>query len=183
MHIGLYGGSFNPPHVAHQMAVAYVLATKPVDELWVMPTPGHAFGKPLTPFPHRLEMTRLAMRHFGPRVVVSALENELPMPSRTLDTVRALKEQRPGATITVIIGADIVPETRAWKGWEELQQTCGVVVLGREGYPAAGSVLLPAVSSTVVRRLLARGELEAAGAMLDLAVLEYAVRQGLYVAG
>jgi nicotinate-nucleotide adenylyltransferase len=45
--VGLYGGSFNPPHVAHQLVALYVLETQPIDELWFVPTYHHPFGKAL----------------------------------------------------------------------------------------------------------------------------------------
>src|ERR671923_7420 len=41
MEIALFGGSFDPPHVGHLLAAAYVLATEPVDELWFVPVAGH----------------------------------------------------------------------------------------------------------------------------------------------
>ena len=47
MEIALFGGSFDPPHVGHLLAAAYVLATEPVDELWFVPVFGHPLGKPL----------------------------------------------------------------------------------------------------------------------------------------
>src|SRR5712691_8284670 len=54
MEIALFGGSFDPPHVGHLLAAAYVLATEPVDELWFVPVFGHPLGKPLhAPFEHR----------------------------------------------------------------------------------------------------------------------------------
>ena len=47
--VALFGGSFNPPHVAHQLVALYVLETQPVDELWFVPVYEHVFGKPLAP--------------------------------------------------------------------------------------------------------------------------------------
>ena len=68
MRVALFGGSFNPPHVAHQLAALYVLETAPVDELWFVPAFEHAFGKPLAPFDDRLAMCELAAAALGPRV-------------------------------------------------------------------------------------------------------------------
>ncbi len=48
--VALFGGSFNPPHVAHQMVALYVLETQPVDELWFVPTYAHPFGKALVDY-------------------------------------------------------------------------------------------------------------------------------------
>ena len=54
--VALFGGSFNPPHVAHQMVALYVLETQPVDELWFVPTYAHPFGKALVDYDHRIAM-------------------------------------------------------------------------------------------------------------------------------
>ena len=58
--VAIYGGSFNPPHVAHQLISLLVLETVVVDELWWVPTFRHAFGKELALFEDRVAMCRLA---------------------------------------------------------------------------------------------------------------------------
>ncbi|MBI5496072.1 MAG: nicotinate-nicotinamide nucleotide adenylyltransferase [Deltaproteobacteria bacterium] len=178
MRIAVYGGSFNPPHVAHQLAVTWVLATQPVDEVWVMPVPEHAFGKPLADFHHRVAMAELAVRHFGGRAKVSTLEAELPRPTRTVETLRALRARIQGVELSLVIGADILPETVRWKGWEEIRATTGLVVMGRGGFPDVGGLVLPEVSSTQVRALLETGG--AVDHLLDRAVVDYVTRHGLY---
>ena len=65
MHIALFGGSFNPPHVGHMMAAYYVIATRPVDKLWLMPAYRHPFGKRLAPFDDRVKMCELAAAPFA----------------------------------------------------------------------------------------------------------------------
>jgi len=178
MRIAVYGGSFNPPHVCHQLAVTYLLATQPVDEVWVMPTPSHAFGKNLAPFEHRVAMVELALRHFGGRARVSTLEAELPQPSRTLHTLQAMQARIPGVSLSLVVGADILPETPQWKGWMEIERLARIIVLGRAGYPAAGSIMLPEVSSTHIREQLSTGS--NAEHLLDREVLEYARKHRLY---
>ena len=58
--IALFGGSFNPPHIGHQMACLYVLETSSCKELWMVPTFRHPFDKALAPFEDRFEMCRRA---------------------------------------------------------------------------------------------------------------------------
>ena len=84
MRVAIFGGSFNPPHLAHQMAALYVLETAAVDELWLVPAFRHPFGKALAPFADRLEMCELAAAALGTRVKVSAIERESGVESRTL---------------------------------------------------------------------------------------------------
>src|SRR5688572_24594823 len=90
--VGLFGGSFNPPHVAHALVALYVLETQPVDELWFVPVYAHAFGKDLAPYEHRVAMCKLVAQALGPRVKVSRAEEELANKpgftvSRTLDLI------------------------------------------------------------------------------------------------
>src|SRR5204862_8276407 len=75
--VALFGGSFNPPHIAHQLAALYVLETAPVDELWFVPAYEHAFGKPLAAFDDRLAMCKLTAAALGARARVSDVERAI----------------------------------------------------------------------------------------------------------
>jgi nicotinate-nucleotide adenylyltransferase len=181
--VALYGGSFNPPHVAHQMVALYVLETAPVDELWLMPAYEHALGKPLAPFADRLAMCQLAAAALGPRVIVSDIERTLGAPSRTLRTIHHLRELHPAHEFSLVIGADLLSEVATWFGGAELQATVPFVVVGRAGTEgvadeAAGPVKMPALSSTEVRRSIAAGE--PVEGLVPRVVLDYIYRQGLY---
>ena len=107
--IGIFGGSFNPPHVAHQMLMLYVLETRDVDAVWMIPTYHHPFAKALLDFEHRCRMCELAAAALGPRVEVSRIEGELARPvSRTLETIEVLRERHPDTSFRLVIGADIL---------------------------------------------------------------------------
>ena len=76
--VGLFGGSFNPPHVAHQLVALYVLETL-VDEVWFVPTYSHPFGKDLAAYDHRIAMSmalvglrRPGLAILDPRVVAKS---------------------------------------------------------------------------------------------------------------
>ncbi len=184
MRVAIFGGSFNPPHVAHQMAALYVLETAPVDELWLVPAARHAFGKSLAPFEDRLAMCRLAADALGPRVRVSAIERDLGGESRTLKTIRRLRQDHPEHTFSLVIGADLVGEVASWQGGDELQRTVPFLVVGRGGVgQAAGDapVILPAISSTQVRAALVAGQ--DVRALVPRAVLDYISSHNLYKAG
>jgi nicotinate-nucleotide adenylyltransferase len=180
--IALYGGSFNPPHVAHQLACAYVLATaRPrVDRLWMVPTYKHPFDKQLAPYEDRLAMCRLAAEPFGGRVEVSEIEAELGGESYTLKTVQAIRSAQPDARVSVVIGADLLAERERWHGFEELRALVDFLVLGRAGFVSkeALELALPEVSSTEVRRRLGVGE--QVDALVDVQVVDYIRRRGLY---
>jgi nicotinate-nucleotide adenylyltransferase len=186
--IALFGGSFNPPHVAHQMVVLYVLETQPIDEVWLVPTWKHAFGKDLAPYDDRIAMCELAARPLGDRVRVSRVEEEVAhrpgfVASRTLETVEALAAANPGATFRLVIGADILAETEKWYRWDELIRRAPPIVIARGGYPrppdlVSSDIEISALSSTEVRRRLGDGG-DASG-LLPRSVIGYIARRGLY---
>ncbi|MCS6913365.1 MAG: nicotinate (nicotinamide) nucleotide adenylyltransferase [Myxococcales bacterium] len=181
MRIALYGGSFDPPHIAHQMACLYVLSIGAVDEVWMIPCYQHPFDKRSAPFAHRVAMCRLAGEILGERVRVCTIEEELGGQSYTLRTVRALQERHPEHTFILLIGSDLVQERQRWFGWPELARRIPFFVVGRMGVegPAAGaSVVLPAVSSTAVRAELAAGR--SPTELVPRAVLDYIEAHGLY---
>ena len=106
--VAIFGGSFNPPHVAHVLAVTYVLATEDLDEILVVPCFRHPFAKELAPFEDRFAMCELAMAWL-PKVTVSRVEQELGGESRTLRTVEHF----------VVIGKSGFSETRdSGKSWQ-----------------------------------------------------------------
>jgi nicotinate-nucleotide adenylyltransferase len=178
MKIALFGGSFDPPHIGHQMVCLYVLATEPIDELWFVPVFAHAFGKPLTPFAHRLEMCKRVCEPFGSRVKVSEVERELGGVSRTAETVRHLQRQRPGDELSLVIGADVLGELQGWYDADALRRLVQFIIIGRTGYERAESLPMPAVSSSDVRRRLAAGE--PCQHLVPRNVLAYIAEHGLY---
>ena len=155
--IALFGGSFDPPHVGHVLAVRYLLVTGAVDEVLIVPVYEHAFHKQLTQFEVRLELLRLAFAD-ETRVTVSSVEQSLPRPNYTLNTVKALADQFPQAQFRLVVGADVLPDLDKWHHFEELRSLAPLLVLGRSGVTHADSPqsFLPEVSSTEVRELLRR---------------------------
>jgi nicotinate-nucleotide adenylyltransferase len=178
MRVALFGGSFNPPHVAHQLAALYLLETQPVDQLWMIPCFRHPFEKELAPFPDRLRMCELAAGALGTRVKVSDIEGQLGGESRTLQTVRALQAQHPDTAFAVVIGSDLEAEVDRWYGVEELRRRASFIVVGRAGAGTTQEVRMPAVSSTEVRARLRSGR--PVETLVPRAVLDYIRERGLY---
>lgn len=180
--VALLGGSFNPPHVAHALLAHSVLAVGDVEQVWVLPTAQHPFGKDLAPLSHRLAMARLAFRHLGDRVSVSELEDRLPAPSYTVQTLRAIHAARPGISLLWVAGTDILAELPLWREHEALLEMCELFLVPRPGFDDEGRArlgfALPDVSSTAVREHLARGR-DVEG-LLDAQVLAYVREHGLY---
>lgn len=177
--VALFGGSFDPPHVAHQMVCLWALSTGRADEVWLIPCFAHAFDKQLSPFEHRLRMCELSAATLPrERVRVSDIEAEIGGTSRTFNTVSRLRARHPELDFALLIGADLLEETPAWHRFDELRELVELIVVGRPGYPADDAVELARVSSTEVRRRLAAGE--DASALLPRAVLDYVEAEGLY---
>jgi nicotinate-nucleotide adenylyltransferase len=179
--VALFGGSFNPPHIGHVLAAAYVLGVGAVERVVVVPVFDHALRKQLAAFEHRLEMTRLA---FGwlPGVEVSAVEATLGAPSRTLSTIAALEAQHPDWSLRLLVGSDILAEIHQWHAFAEIERRAPPLVLERSGFPTGSRTpaVLPAVSSTEVRRWLAAHEDADLAAFVPRAVLDYVRLHALY---
>jgi nicotinate-nucleotide adenylyltransferase len=178
MRLGLFGGSFDPPHVGHQMAMLWALATARLDRLFMVPCFQHAFDKRLSPFAHRMAMAQLAAEPFGGKVEVSDVEKRLGGESRTLRTTKAILDENPGAKVAVIVGADLLGEREKWYGYDELSRLVDFVVVGRAGFSRGADVEIPQVSSTEIRARLAGGR-DLAG-LVPANVSDYIAAHGLY---
>jgi nicotinate-nucleotide adenylyltransferase len=170
MRIAFYGGSFNPPHVGHQLTLAYVLSTQNVDEVWVAPVFNHPDGKQLVDFDHRLAMCQHMVSMFdNNRVVVKDTEKEVYEQfgsGLTINTVRYLlnRPKLDGHQLLLILGYDILPSFERWQGYEELAKLRSAGKLdfffvGRTGH-GHSPVEMPRISSTEIRQmLLSSGEM------------------------
>ncbi|WP_437959641.1 nicotinate (nicotinamide) nucleotide adenylyltransferase [Sorangium sp. So ce119] len=195
--VAIFGGSFNPPHVAHVLAATYAISVAPIDEVLVVPVYRHPFSKELAPFEHRLAMCHLALGWL-PGVSVSTVERELGGDSLTLRTLEHLAAAHPGWAMRLLVGADVLPDLPRWHRFDRIEQIAPPIVLGRSGFVAsvaahpddaaavarpalrAADVLLPQISSSDVRRAFAAGDLEAVRQRVPSAVLDYALAHGLY---
>ena len=164
MRIAVYGGSFNPPHVAHAMVASWLLWTDLVDEVWMVPGFRHAFegvhGKKLAPYSMRVAWCRLLQNDVDERIIVSEIESKLPIPSYSIDTLCALQEQFPEHQFRLVIGADVVPDLPKWKNWNRIERDFSPIIVGRGGYPCPeGTISFPEVSSSQIRAALKRREI------------------------
>jgi nicotinate-nucleotide adenylyltransferase len=114
--VGLFGGTFDPPHIGH-----LILASEAVHQfglsrlLWMLaPDPPHKQEQPITPLPHRLEMLQRMI--FGnPSFEVSRLEIARPGPHYTIDTVRILSQLELDADIFLLLGGDSLRNLPSWR--------------------------------------------------------------------
>lgn len=155
--VALFGGSFHPPHVGHRMVIDWLLATDRADEVWVIPTASHPFGKDLAPFRDRVDLCRAAF----PQARIEEIETTLPAPSYTIATVEALKREHPTTRFLLVVGTDVLAESPKWKDFERLKTLVDLLPVRRAGVPGSerddGTPLFPEVSSSEIRARLARG--------------------------
>ncbi len=119
--IGLFGSSFNPPHLGH-LAVIQDLATHKdtFDEIWLVPVYAHAFAKnaSLAPFKKRLTWLHAFLNDLSrDNVRISTVERDLnKTPSFTIDTVEHLKSKHPADEFILIAGSDVKNDLSQWHG-------------------------------------------------------------------
>ena len=204
MKIGVYGGTYNPPHLGHLAAAKAVFEMLELDQLWLIPagTPPHKVmpeGSPTSE--QRLEMTRLAGEQLGlgERIKVLDLEINRGGKSFTSDTIAQLKGENPEDEFWLLMGTDMFMTFQTWHAPEEIVANCGIAAFGRteedteelfaiqreylqKTYPEAKifTLTIPGVidiSSTQLREMLQKGE---GGNLLAPAVYGYILRNGLY---
>ncbi len=183
--VAVFGGSFNPPHVAHVFAAVYALAVEPIDLVLVVPVYKHPFAKELAPYDDRLAMCRLGLGCL-PGVEISTVERELDGESRTLRTVEHLAATRADWSLRLLVGADVLQDLPKWHRFDRIAEIAPPLVLGRQGFAsaasglAAGPALLPQISSTEVRAAIGAGRIDDVRADVPRAVLAYVEEHGLY---
>ena len=192
--LGIFGGAFDPPHLAHVALARAAVEQLGLAELRVLPT-GQAWHKAraLTAGAHRLAMAREA---FGavPCAVVDDRELRRAGPTYTIDTLRQLHAERPGAELLLVIGADQAEALHGWRESGEILRLATIAVAARArpdpdappfdtaGLPGArvATVELPPmpVSATQVRALAAAGQ--GISHLVPPGVARYIARHHLY---
>ncbi len=124
--IGVFGGAFDPPHLAHVALVRSAIRALGLDEVRVLPT-GQAWHRPgsLTNAEHRLAMTRLAFADV-PQVVVDDREIRRTGPSYTVDTLMAIAAENPGVQLYLLIGDD---QRRSLPGWHRIDDIARLAII------------------------------------------------------
>lgn len=200
-HVGILGGTFNPPHIGHIALARHARSELGLERVLLTPT-NIAPNKPAErddPGPERrLHMCRLAIAD-EPGLAASALEIERGGVSYTVDTLQAIHDMRPDADLTLILGADTALTLPLWREPARLLSLAGLAVAERDDLGARDvhEALLPtalelqrapritfmrmskiAVSSSLVRELVASGR--SVTGLVGEAVADYIAAHGLY---
>lgn len=149
MRIGLFGGSFNPPHEGHRLVALQCLKRLQLDRVWILVSPGNPLKDhaELAPLESRLEQTVKVMD--DPRLVVTAFEAPLHF-TYTSQTVAYLKETHPAVHFVWIMGADSLMSFDRWEHWESIAASVPMAIYARPGsalratHSPAATALAPA---------------------------------------
>ncbi len=156
MHIALFGGSFNPPHLGHVLCALYAYKTAQVDEVWVLPSAEHPYGKDMLALDQRLEMCEAAFAGLSfIRVCDDERHNE---GGKTYNLIQQLNERYVNNQWSLIGGTDTAQDLPNWYKGDELQELIDVIAVPRQGYDHDSDSALPAISSSLVRERIQAGE-------------------------
>ncbi|WP_103019992.1 nicotinate (nicotinamide) nucleotide adenylyltransferase [Salinibacter altiplanensis] len=148
MTVGLFGGSFNPPHVAHLIVAEVVRDQFALDEVWWIPnaTPPHKPNDELAAVKHRLAMTERTVES-NTAFRVCGVEAHREGVSYTVETLRVLQDQHPDTDFALILGSDSLDHFADWHRPDEIAERVPLVVYKRPG--AIESVAAPRFANHV----------------------------------
>lgn len=163
--IGLFGGTFDPPHIGHLIIAETARVQLGLSTVYFVPAARapHKKGRRATPAYRRFTMLRLALRGY-PEFVATDLELRRGGISYTVDTLRQLAAKHPNSALWLIVGSDNLREFFRWKAPLEILKRCRIAVYVRPGYPISKDVVrrtkavvldggLLDISATVIRRV------------------------------
>ncbi len=132
MRIGLFGGSFNPPHAGHALVCAIALRRLRLDSLWLMVSPGNPLKEAagLAPLAERMAAARRLTR--DSRVKVTGFEAKIGA-RYSYQTVEHLLQACPGVKFVWIMGADNLADFFRWRRWRDIARKLPILVIDRPG--------------------------------------------------
>ena len=182
----MFGGSFDPPHIAHIEIVKKLISN--CDKLYIFPAKQspNKVNEVISTSEQRLQMCRLAFQSISPKIQVSDFEFTKSTPSYTIRTVRWILNQFPKCELSIIIGEDQGEKLDVWHEFEVLQKLVQFICFSRKNFNLNSKIQLTyidnfnyEISSTELRYLF-YNHLEKARPMLDTKVFDYIQDNKLY---
>ncbi|CAE81203.1 nicotinate (nicotinamide) nucleotide adenylyltransferase [Bdellovibrio bacteriovorus] len=136
MKIGIFGGSFNPPHMGHINAIQTVAKKAGLGKVHIIPAAQNPLKTPVEgPTPEqRVELTRLAFAQYGETYFVDDQEIKRGGMSYTIDTVMNLRKSYDANDLYLVVGADKFEELAQWKDYQKILTEANLIVTTRPGY-------------------------------------------------
>lgn len=199
MKILVFGGTFNPPHLGHQLMVEQVLLRTlndgvKFDQVWILPVGQHSFQKSFVSKEHRLNMLKLMISsmigHYSElenKIILETYELERNEESQTFATLEALAQRNPDHQFSFLIGSDNLAKFHLWHNYELMLSKYPFYIYPRTSFPFSplrnGMIALNGfpemqVSSTKVREALWNNT--SLNDLLDDKVVEYISKNQLF---
>jgi nicotinate-nucleotide adenylyltransferase len=173
MRIGLLGGSFNPPHIAHRAISLFAIKRLKLDRMWWLVTPGNPLKD--NGALHELEERAQAARQMAsdPRIDVSCLESVIGT-RYTVDTINYLRRRVSGLRFVWIMGADNLAQFHRWQNWQRIASQMPIAVIDRP--PSSFRALAAPAARALARYRVPENE---AGRLADLRAPAWVFLTGL----
>lgn len=143
MVVGLYGGSFNPPHKGHVLVADIAIERLHLDQLWWLVSPGNPLKdtKDLLPLDERIHLSK-GLIH-DPRIHVSAFEKTIKT-HFTADTIDSVLQHNIGVHFVWIMGADSLKNFHLWQHWQDIAHKIPIAIIDRPGSTIAATTSVTA---------------------------------------
>ncbi len=143
MKIGVFGGTFDPVHLAHLIVAEQCREQANLDQVWFVPAarPPHKTDKEISAFDRRSDMIQLAIAG-QPVFRVNALEKDRPGPSYTADTLEEMQRANPGVELHLILGSDCLPDLPGWHDPIRIVRQASLLIAARPGWAVWSEVEL-----------------------------------------
>jgi nicotinate-nucleotide adenylyltransferase len=136
MRIGIFGGTFDPPHYGHLIVAEQAREQAALDQVWFIPSarPPHKVERQITPFDRRAEMLSLALAGHEDKFRIETIERDRPGLSYTADTLDTLGQQHPNNDWFLILGADSIKDLPGWHEPKRILSKATILVAARPGH-------------------------------------------------
>lgn len=189
MNITLFGGSFNPSHIGHEIVLTQAFDFIPnLEQIWLLPTFQHTFIKnnELAPVEHRLAMAKLLE---NAKIKVQACEITQKMSGQTIEAVKFLKKTYPQHQFSFLMGSDQLKTFDLWDKWQSLLKSIPFYIYPRVGFPFKPLYqnmkplvhplqVMTNISSTMIRQRLQAGL--TVNHLVPIKIAEYLQKNHLY---
>jgi nicotinate-nucleotide adenylyltransferase len=185
MHITLFGGTFDPPHLGHSLIARTLLTQKKADEVWFLPVGEHAFEKKCSPATQRVAMLECILEE---QQRIELYEVEQRGMSITYETLQALSKKYPDHEFSFVIGSDNLAQFHRWQQYQQMLRQFHFFVYPRADFPLVplypnmegiAGVSPIAISSTQVRTSARAGE--SLANLVKPSIAAYIAKQRLYL--
>ena len=132
--VGLLGGTFDPVHNGHIEIAKSFIGSGYIDELWILltPFPPHKINKKHVSYEKRLLMLKYAFNDHGFKIL--SIEKDLPKPSYTYRTIKALKKDNPDCEFFFCLGEDSLSKFHTWKHFDKILDEAELLVAKRPNF-------------------------------------------------